>query len=189
MNTPFLGLELDNPVAVEAETSGHNKDSYARWSIVTYQFAANGRHPELKLVWYDGGKRPDRQLLDGRDPPHSGTLVIGNKATLYLPYPFGTRHEIIGNVNLPKTDHERSPGSFEQWVQAIKTGKPTAPDFTSHAGPLTEVVLLGNLAVWLAADGRSPKIQWDTQNMIATNVERLEPLIKPVYREDYTLDV
>ncbi len=39
MNLPFRALELRNPIAVSAETSGHNKDSYPTWSIITYQFA------------------------------------------------------------------------------------------------------------------------------------------------------
>jgi len=189
MNTPFCGLDLRNPIAVEAETSGHNRGSFPSWAIVTYHFAANDRRPDLKLVWYDGGKRPDRELFDGQDPPALGTLVIGAKAKLCSLGPYGSIHRIIGNANLPRVGYERSPHYFEQWIQAIKTGKPTTSDFSSHAGPLTEVVLLGNLAIWLAAGGRSPKIQWDAQNMIATNVEGLEPLIKPAYREGYTLDV
>ena len=60
-------------------------------------------------------------------------------------------------------------------------------NFKDYASPLTETVLLGNLAVW--ADGH--KLEWDAENMKVTNVSDLglEEMIKPVYRKGYDLDV
>ncbi|RMF98461.1 MAG: gfo/Idh/MocA family oxidoreductase, partial [Planctomycetota bacterium] len=40
MNMPYAGLDLLNPTSVQAETSGHNGDSYPKWSIITYEFPA-----------------------------------------------------------------------------------------------------------------------------------------------------
>ena len=45
INMVFRGLDLRDPIAITAETSGHNKDSYPAWSIVTYEFAANRPAP------------------------------------------------------------------------------------------------------------------------------------------------
>ena len=44
--------------------------------------------------------------------------------------------------------------------------------------PLTETILLGNLAVW--ADGK--KIDWDAENQVATNAPEVEHIIRPEYR-------
>ncbi len=58
VNMPFMALDLRDPSAVQAETSGHNRDSYPKWSIITYDFPKNGDRAACKMVWYDGGKRP-----------------------------------------------------------------------------------------------------------------------------------
>ena len=58
MDPAFYALDLDAPVAVEARTSPLKKESYPAWQIITYEFAAKGNRPAVKLTWYDGGKRP-----------------------------------------------------------------------------------------------------------------------------------
>jgi hypothetical protein len=69
-----------------------------------------------------------------------------------------------------------------EFVRAIKGGPPAMSNFPDYAGPLTETVLLGNLAIWA---GR--KIEWDAQGLRATNAPEVEPLIRPAYRKGYTL--
>ncbi|HTU27437.1 MAG TPA: Gfo/Idh/MocA family oxidoreductase, partial [Pirellulales bacterium] len=56
MNQPYMALDLRDPISVMAETSGHNKESYPKWSIIQYEFAATDKRPAVKLTWYDGGK-------------------------------------------------------------------------------------------------------------------------------------
>ena len=58
LNMPFMALDLRDPISVQAETSGHNKDSYPKWSIITFEFPATDKRPAVKVFWYDGGKRP-----------------------------------------------------------------------------------------------------------------------------------
>ena len=72
-------------------------------------------------------------------------------------------------------------------MAAIKGGDPTVSNFPDYAGPLTEMVLLGNLAVWTADSGSGPKIEWDAKNLAAKNVPNLEKLIKPEYRQGYSI--
>ena len=43
VNMPFMALNLRDPIAVQAETSGHNGDSYPNWSIINFEFPAIGR--------------------------------------------------------------------------------------------------------------------------------------------------
>ncbi|GAB6164082.1 Gfo/Idh/MocA family oxidoreductase [Thermostilla marina] len=193
MNMPYAGLDLLNPTSVQAETSGHNGDSYPKWSIITYEFPANDWRPALTMKWYDGGKRPPVELFEGFDDPKapnpSGSLIIGDKGKIYSPHDYGAEFRIIGDNADMEVEFEKSPGHFEEWVRAIKEGKPAMSNFPNYAGPLTEVVLLGNLAVWVAKEpGLGEKVEWDPVNLKVKNIEGLEKIVKPEYRDGYILD-
>lgn len=193
MNMPYAGLDLLNPVSVQAETSGHNGDSYPKWSIITFEYPANDWRPALKMVWYDGGKRPPEDLFTEFDDPGapkaSGSLIVGEKGKMYSPDDYGADFRVAGVDPDMDVEYEKSPGHFREWVEAIKTGKPAMSNFPDYAGPLTETVLLGNLAVWVAKEpGLGEKVEWDAQNMKVTNMSGLEEIVKPEYREGYILD-
>jgi predicted dehydrogenase len=177
INMPFMGLDLRNPIWVEAETSGHNHDSFPSWSIVTFQFAATDSRPALKLFWYEGGKIPAADLLEGQQVGTSGSLAIGTKGKLL-------NGRLLGGAEPVEVKYPESPGHFEEWVRAIRGGEPAMSNFPDYAGPLTETVLLGNLAIWTGQ-----RVEWDAAKMAAKNVTGVETLIKPVYRDGYTLEV
>ena len=177
MNMAFMGLDLRDPVSVQAETSGHNRDSFPSWSIITYQFPANDWRPGLKMIWYDGNKLPPEELFEGR-PRRGSSLVIGEKGKL-------NAGEVFGGAEEMDVDFPESPGHFEEWVHAIRGDGPAVSNFPDYAGPLTETVLLGNLAVW--ADG--PVVEWDARNLRSPNTPDLESIVKPDYGPGYTLDV
>jgi predicted dehydrogenase len=219
VNMPYRGLDMRNPTSVQARTSGHNKDSYPSWSIIEFEFPANDWRPGLKFTWYDGGKLPDKALTDellaeliaaekakggggGQHiPAESGCLVVGDKGHMYTPDDYGARYYLLGGAKEmdvefrepPNPSRERVDTHFREWVEAIKGGLPAMSNFPEYASGLTETILLGNLAVWVADGGGRPcqgeKVQWDAQNLKATNLPGLETLVKPVYREGYVLDV
>ena len=56
-NMAFMALDLRDPTSVKAETSGHIHDSLPKESIITYD-SRQRQEAAVKLVWYDGGKRP-----------------------------------------------------------------------------------------------------------------------------------
>jgi len=183
MNMPFMALDLRDPISVVAETSGHNKDSYPKWAIVRYEFPATKNRPALTMTWYDGGKKPAAELLDGQQMANSGSLIIGEKGKLYSPGDYGGSRRLLGGIEPIEVSFEESPGHFEEFVRAIKEGKPAASNFPDYAVPLTETVLLGNLAVW--ADGK--KIEWDARRMRATNAPEVEGIIRPKFRKGYSV--
>jgi len=190
VNMSYMALNLRNPVAVQAETSGHNKDSFPKWSIITYEFAALENRPALKLFWYDGGKRPADELFEGKPVSTNGCLIVGEKGKLYWPYDgTGPDIHVLGNIQLPEVKWVHSPGHYEEWFRAIRGGEAPVSNFADYSGTLTEVCLLGNLAVWVAASGQGERLEWDAANMRVSNVSGLEHLIKPTYRSGYTLDV
>lgn len=181
MNMPYMALDLREPTSVEAETSGHNKDSYPKWSIIRYSFPARGQRPALTMTWYDGGKKPPAELLDGQRPREGGALIIGEKGKLYATGDRGG-YKLVGGVTEPKVEFPRSPGHFTEFARAIKGGPAPMSNFADYAGPLTETVLLGNLAVWAGK-----KIEWDAHYLKATNAPEIEPLIRREYRKGYAL--
>ncbi len=182
LNMAFQACDLRNPISVEAEHAGHNQQSYPKWSVINFEFPANDKRPAVKLVWYDGGKLPSSELLEGKTPSSSGSLLVGSKAKLFSPNDYGAEFEILGDVEIPEVEFERSPGHFAEWVRAIKGGPKAMSNFTDYAGPLSETILLGNLALW-----SDKKVEWDAENLVATNAPELEPIIRPEYRQGWTL--
>jgi len=184
MNLPFQSLDLRNPRSVLATTSGHNRDSYPKFSRIEYSFPDTSERKEVKMIWYDGGQLPDASLFEGREIAGSGSLFIGNEGKLYSQGDYGEQFELIGGPEEIEVDYVHSPGHFSEWVNAIQGKGVAASDFVNTAVPLTETVLLGNLAVWL--DGEKA-VEWDPTKCIATNAPELNPLINTEPREGWEL--
>src|SRR5262249_25952242 len=152
--------------------SGHNKDSFPKSSVVRYHFPARGGRPALDLTWYDGGNKPPAQLFGGERFVPGGCLIVGAKGTLYATHDYAGAYKLLGGVTEPKVDVSPAPGHFEELVRAAKGERGVArSNILDYAGPLTETVLLGNLAVWAGK-----KIEWDATNLKAKNAPELEPL-------------
>ncbi len=192
VNMPFMALDLFDPISVEAETSGNNKEMYPNWSVIKFEFPAYEGRPPLSLTWYDGKKRPgkeyfseDKDIASGKKKiSDSGCLVIGDKGKYYCPGDYCENgHQLLGNATDPKVDFPHSPGHFEEWVRAIKTGEQAMSNFPHYASRLTKTILLGNLAVWAGT-----KVEWDSKALKATNLPDLDAMIRPTYRSGYTLN-
>jgi hypothetical protein len=179
---PFWAADLDGPIAVEATSSGHNKDSYPKWSQITYDFPKNDWRPAIKLYWHDGGKKPPRELFHGAGVSGGGSLIVGDKGSLYSDDSYGARYKLLGGASKPKVEYERSPGHVQEWIRAMREDKPASSDFANHGGPLTETVLLGNLAVW-----SGKRVEWDAKNLKAKGMPELDAIIKREYRKGYSL--
>ena len=186
LNMPFLALDLRDPKSVEAETPGHNRDSFPRWSVVRYEFAATSTRPALSLVWYDGGKLPPRELFSGRKIDKHGSLIIGDSGTLYSPASQGTKTVLLHGAEDKKVESKsklkKSDDIHEDWVRAIRAGRQAAAGFPDRTGPLTEIVLVGNLAVWCGK-----KVEWDAANLKVKGMPELDPIIRRRYRAGYEL--
>lgn len=184
MNMPYAALDLRDPISAEAETSGHDKDSFPKWSKIRYEFAKTDQRPAVSMFWYDGGMKPEPKTVSdpGIFKAGSGCVIIGDKGYLFSPDDYGAQYKLFGGAKEIQVDFVRSPGHFVEWVQAIKGGKPAVSNFPDYAAPFTEMVLVGNLAVWLGK-----KVEWDAKNMKATNAPELDGLIKPELHHGYKL--
>lgn len=186
MDMAFWALQLDQPSKVSAKSSGINPDTAPKWSIIEYEFPANEKRPAIKLTWYDGKKKPPAQLVPGASSlPANGTILVGSKGTLYVPHYWGVGRllpaEKFADFKPPEPSIPRSPGHYIEWIRACKGGPAALSNF-DYAVPLTEMVLLGNLAL-----RTGETIRWDAKNAKAIDNPRANELVKPEYRKGWTL--
>lgn len=206
-NMPFMALNLRDPASVQALTSGHNKETYPKWSIIDYEFPAIGERQAVKVKWYDGGKLPEQAVFAGfpaeRKEKKDGTfaetpfqvaargvLVIGEKDSLYAPGDYCDQGiKLKSGAKAADVVFEKSPGHFREWIDAIRVGAAARSNFPDYSGPLTETILLGNLAVWAAdtSETQGKKIEWDPVRLVATNAPEVEHVVRPTYREGWQI--
>ena len=203
-NMPFMALTLRDPASVQAVTSGHNKETFPKWSIIDFEFPTLGDRAAVKVKWYDGGKLPDASLFagfrgelkknaDGKEEEQpfktaaSGVLVIGDKDVFYAPGDYCGDMSLKSGTKPAEVAFTKSPGHFVEFANAIKGGPAAVSNFPDYAAPLTETILLGNLAVWAAdaADVAGKKIEWDPVKLVATNAPEVESIIRPTPRDGW----
>jgi len=182
LNMPFMALDLRDPVSIRATTSDKFEETFPVSATVTYQFPARGGRPPLKLVWYDGRNKPSPDLVGGAAISAGGVIVIGDKDTLYQASEHGQNAKLLKG-GTPDAPFEKSPGHFEELIRSMNGGKRAKSDIVDYSGPLTETVVLGNLAI--AAPGEL--LEWDAANMRVRGRPDLDKVIKPEYREGWRL--
>ncbi|MBM3836093.1 MAG: Gfo/Idh/MocA family oxidoreductase [Verrucomicrobia bacterium] len=191
MDLAFFALNLRDPVAVTATSSGVNSETAPQWAIITYEFPALGRRGPVKLVWYDGGKKPDAGLAKKKELPGNGCIMIGAKDTLYVPNFWGAGSFLSGGAmaefkSIPETlprhpeaAKDNDAAHHYEWIAACK-GEGKALSSLDYAGPMTEAVLLGNVAL---RAGR--RIEWDAKRLKVTNFKDANQFVRRKYRKGW----
>jgi len=213
VTVPFAACGLRDPVSVVAKTTGHDYDSFPASSIIEFQFPETADRPAIPFWWYDRrGNKPPQEVFSKwgiEKVSDSGVLVVGEKGAFYSSDDYCGKYELKG-VEKVQVDFEPavSKGNYDvnnmyELFRALAEGDPKIckSNFVDRAGPLTETILLGNLAVWAAAQGGpdgemgdwGEKVEWDAKNLKVTNLASLKTpgvadLIKPKYPEGYRLD-
>jgi predicted dehydrogenase len=190
LNMAFMALNLRNPVSVMAKASPHDGVMYPKSSRIEFEFPELDGRPALKMTWYDGGERPPASLLRQLPKMKSGerevvydsaALVVGTEGNFFSPGDYGADEQ--GNSGILKPDGtfvresgiELEDGSFTvcedghfaEFVRGINGQGVPMSNFPNYAGPLTETILVGNLALWVGGEKR---IGWDADNMVASEV-------------------
>lgn len=137
----------------------------------------------------------------------SAALVVGDKGKYYSPGDYGGEPRETGLIvdgeftaqrkitrpsaqdgdspfaKFKNIDFVKSPGHFTEFANAIKGQGQTVSEFVNYSGPLTETILLGNLAVW-----SGKKVDWNAKEMIAANAdEATQNMIRHEYHNDYSI--
>ncbi|MBP9899932.1 MAG: Gfo/Idh/MocA family oxidoreductase [Verrucomicrobia subdivision 3 bacterium] len=185
MDLPHWALGLRSPLSVEiVDGPPVHPESTPPWLIVRYEYpAADGLRGSRQLTWYHGGKKPALLPSSLAGKWQSGVLFIGEKGSLLADY---TRHVVLRDANFADYTEPQSIGSdftkhHREWIQGIKTGKPSSSDF-AYSGPLTEAALLGNVAFRAGC-----RIEWDAKHLRAKNCPAAEEFIQHHYRPGWRL--
>jgi predicted dehydrogenase len=185
----FTALKLTHPTSIDATSMGLSSEIHPLSSIVTYQFPARGDLPPVKLTWYEGTRPPrPEDLEDGRrlGNTEGGSLFKGTKGKLMAGV-YGEAPRIIPETKMkaytpPPQRIQRIAGTHEmEWVAACKEGRPAGADF-EYSGMLTETCLLGNVAQQM-----DTRLLWDHKELKVTNLPDANKLIKPQYRDGWSL--
>ena len=160
----------------EARQRAECREFGARASIVRYRFPARGEMPAVTLVRYDGGLEPERpaELKDDRALGEGGTLYRGDKGVIYNGrlLPESRMREYLP----PPHTLARSPGHYQEWVNACKGGEAAGSNF-DISGPQAETILLGNIAL-----RTGKKLLCDSAALRITNVPEANALLRRQYR-------
>ncbi|HON90412.1 MAG TPA: Gfo/Idh/MocA family oxidoreductase [Sedimentisphaerales bacterium] len=209
MNILFKGLRIDSlwnessgrTIRLDVEVSGVHEATFPKWEIIRYAIPARGEMPPVTVNWYNGGGRapgPREKIeemigrkLDWGDAgekkwaDHAGCVLVGDRGMIH-----STGHNASMTV-LPEgrlTDAEkpakslpRSRGHEVEWLDACRGG-PAAMSNFDYSGPLTEFVLLGNVATLF---GKS--IEYDPVAMEVTNSAEANEALKREYRVGWSL--
>lgn len=190
LDPAFWALDLGHPESVEASSSLFNEETAPVAAIYRYQFPARGKMPPVKATWYTSGILPalPEELEEGRQLTGGGNgiLFIGDKGKIMCDGWGGTPQLIPYSKMKEYKQPEKSiprvtSGHMKNFVDSCKSGTKACSDF-SYSGPMTEVVLLGNVAL-----RAGKKIYWDGVNMKATNAPEAERFINPGHHNGWIL--
>ena len=190
MDPGYWALQLGAPTSVEVvKQEGATDVSGPTHSIVRYHFPERPNMPAVTVNWHDGGELPERpewldddeQIGDGAN----GSMFIGEKGVLtcgeYGGNPRLLPARLMEDREMPEPMIMRSIGHYQEWVQACKGGPECMSNF-DYAGPFTETVLLGTLAL-----RTNERLVWDADNMRVSNLPAANEYIEGEYRRGWEL--
>lgn len=183
----FTALELKPPLTVRGTNDGLNKFTWPSAETIEYVFPGTKftAGKTLPLTWYDGGRMPDAALAQmpaDKKLPGSGSLLIGEGGTLVVPHV--AMPQLYPVEKFASFTIEKVAGSshYHAWVDSALSGKPTTDNF-DYACPLTEAVLLGNVATHFSGT----KLSWNAAKMKITGHADAQRLLTKEYRRGWKI--
>ena len=183
MDPVVNALELGPPQTVEADGPEPHAESGPLWCVVNYEFPGTKHTTDtLKMTWYEAGKMPPRELFKAPDDwpgSKNGVLFVGEKGNLFVGFP--EMPELFPKADFAdyKMPELEDSNHYTQWTSAILGNGETSCPF-SYSGPLTETVLLGNVAY-----RSGTKVHWDSENLRAIDNPKANALLRRKYRGEF----
>jgi hypothetical protein len=188
MSGLFSALKIEYAESVELvkDSGDGTKEMFPCSSIVRWDIPARAGMPPCKIFWYDGGYYPSREICGigpNQEFPDNGAIFIGDKGKMNGGPTLLSADRMKDFKAPPPSIPRCASNHFTEWVTACKGGRAAFSNF-DHGGPLTEMVLLGNLAI---RAGLGKKVQWDGPNMKCLNLPELNQLVRREYRKGWSL--
>lgn len=180
LDIPFWGLNLKYPTRVEASGPPVDPERTPTTLAARYDFPSDANRGPVTLHWYHGAPPilKEKKLAEKAKGMNNlfigseGMLLAGFDKVLLLP------EEVFADKKLPEPFLPKPVNFHGEWVAACKGGPAASCDF-SYSGPLTETVLLGNVAY------RSGKaFHWDAAKLKADE-PAADALIRPNFRKGW----
>ncbi|MDP3849809.1 MAG: Gfo/Idh/MocA family oxidoreductase [Luteolibacter sp.] len=194
-NSAFWALDLKGDFIVESsKVSEFDENMAPKRSTLVYQFPAKGKRAAVKVIWQDGVNNPNTDKDFVRPPgipadlelnEGFGQVFVGTEGTIFVNDAYCSTAPVV----FPETLREKTRsivrvydrvvgGPTQELCRAVRgDGPKPISNFEDHAGPLTEMVLAGNLSVRLAK-----KIDWDAEKMEARGLPEVKAMLKRTYR-------
>ncbi|MCB0730697.1 MAG: Gfo/Idh/MocA family oxidoreductase [Ignavibacteriae bacterium] len=188
LDQPFWALNLDFPDTIQASSSEFNDQTYPVSSIVTWTFPEKDGRAPVKIVWYDGGLLPPRpeDLEPGRKL--GACIYYGTEGKLmhdnYGDSPRLIPETAMQDFDMPEKTIPRSPGIYEEWLEAIKNGTKSTTDF-EYSAKLTETMLLGNVAIKMKE--KNTILEYDGKKGEFTNMDEANELLTKKYPKGWEM--
>jgi predicted dehydrogenase len=192
----FWALDLGAPSSITAEVQNYDPVkhglTYPPGSRITFEFEAKEGRGPVKLVWHDGNitiPRPEGFTAEDK-VPGTGAILIGDKGMIvHGSHGAGSCHllpdslsEQYGGKNAPAQKIERVKGHAWDWAEAIRSGRKAGSDF-SYGGPLTEIGLLGVIAIRFPGQ----TLRYDGKAMRFTNHPEANTYLRSKYRAGWSV--
>ncbi len=216
LNMSYMALDLKFPTSVEADCDEHDGNCFPASSQIVFEFPEmNGRAP-VKMIWYDGGRVPDAELMAdlpkikrGNREKHytSAALVVGEKGKYYSPGDYGGDAKDTGLIvdgeftrqrTITRAAEEGATSPFAEYANI---------DFVKSPGHFTEfanaikgegktvsefVNYSGPLSETILLGNLSvltgKKIDWNAKEMIAADAdEATQKMVRHDYNNGYSI--
>ena len=173
---------LQNNVAVKVK----NDVAFPLSCVIRFAFGAQAELPAFDLFWHDGGMKPvtpEELYRDGKSLSPEGMMLVGDKGKIIAGFR-GEDPVLLSGKN-PALYAEKDPKQREDndnlWINAFKNNTQSPGSFL-YAGPVTETILLG--AVALRA---GKKVEYDSASMKITNMPEANKYLVREYRKGWEL--
>ncbi len=185
-DAPIWALNLEYPVKISASTSPYTEDYLPSSEHITYEFAARDKMPPVTIHWTDGGILPSRPKGLENGKSILSAVYIGDKGIM-MHDTHGAKPVLVGNDGFKGVNPwlPRTKNIFEDWIDAIKNGKKSCNDFAEVSGKLTEIMLLGNIAV--RTKSKNTDLKYDAKDMKITNLPEANNYFHYEYRGGWKL--
>jgi len=171
---PFMTLKLRDlwnapaaAIRVQAECARLNRISFPRWERVRWEIPGRGQMPPVTITWHHGPEYAPgtRQLIHDKLRPlgivkpeeadalmkTAGSMLVGSDGALVAD-DHSVRVTALPKDKFQKLETSRpqrigqTHGIYRDWIDACRGAKPEILASFDNGGPLSEMLMLGNIA-------------------------------------------